>query len=137
MEGSAAVGELGKGASTAPNGDVQLGQRADPRTNTIVKWVLRTGLVLALVLLAVGLVLQLAQHHDRAIQVRMFHLLEPRLASEKIMAIGVLVLTLTPACGVLSLVLSWIRERDGVYIGVGLTVVVVLTAAVLVGFTGA
>lgn len=129
--------EPGTGGSGVPDATVQLGRRADPRTNTVVKWVLRTGLALALVLLAIGLVLQLVQHHDQAVQVRMFDLLAPRLVSEKIMAIGVLVLTLTPACGVLSLLLSWIRERDGVYVGVGLTVVVVLTAAVVVGFAGA
>lgn len=115
-------------------GDRLLERRADPRTNTIVKTVLRVGLVSALGFLLVGLVLQLASGHDGAVQVRMFDLLAPRSTGEKVMAIGVLVLALTPASGVLSVLLSWVRERDRVYVGVGITVVAVLVAAVLVGF---
>lgn len=113
-----------------------LSRRADPRTNTIVKYVLRTGLAIALVLLVVGLAIQLGTGHDEAIQVRMFELFAPRPIGERIMALGVLFLTLTPACGVLSVVLSWTRERDRVYIAVGAAVVAVLCAAVLVGFGG-
>lgn len=109
------------------------GQRADPRTNTVVKIVLRTGLVLALALLLSGLVVQLASGHDVAVQVRMFDLFAPRSAGERIMAVGVLLLTLTPAMGVLSVLLCWVGERDRVYVGVGLLVVVELSAAVLIG----
>lgn len=115
-------------------GDQLLARRADPRTNTIVKTVLRTGLVAALGFLLVGLVLQLASGSDGAVQVRMLDLFAPRSTGEKVMGIGVLVLALTPASGVVSVLLSWVRERDRVYVGVGITVVAVLVAAVLVGF---
>lgn len=108
--------------------------RADPRTNTVVKIVLRTGLVLAMALLLIGLVIQLASGHDDAVGVKMFDLFAPRPTGERIMAVGALVLTLTPACGVLSVLSSWVRERDRHYVGVGLIVVAVLSAAVLVGF---
>jgi uncharacterized membrane protein len=110
-----------------------LSQRADPRTNTVVKAVLRTGLVSALALLVVGLVVQLSTGHHQAVHVHMFHLLVPRSLGERIMAVGVLVLTLTPASGVISVVASWVRERDRLYVGVGMLVVAVLAAAVLVG----
>lgn len=110
------------------------GRRADPRTNTVVKYVLRTGLALAMVLLLVGLVIQLASGHDDAIGVKMFDLLAPRPLGERIMAVGTLMLALTPAAGVLSVLVSWIRERDGVFVVVGLIVVGVLSAAVLIGF---
>ena len=119
---------------SGPGGEGLLSQRADPRTNTIVKVVLRTGLGLALAALLAGLVVQLAAGNHQAVNVRMFDLFAPRPVGERIMAIGVLLLTLTPACGVLSVLLSWIRERDRVYVGVGLVVVAVLSAAVLVGF---
>lgn len=117
-------------------GQEALRQRADPRTNTLVKWVLRIGLLVALVLLVVGFVVQLAGRHHEAFGVRMFDLLSPHSTGERIMALGILALTLTPACGVVTVVLSWVRERDMLYVGVGLTVVAVLTAAVVVGFVG-
>lgn len=107
---------------------------ADPRANTIVKFVLRIGLSISLVLLVIGLVIQLAGGHDEAVQVKMFDLFGAHAIGEEIMGLGVLVLALTPACGVLSLVASWIRERDTVFIAVGVIVVAVLTAAVVVGF---
>lgn len=118
----------------AGDGGTLLGRRADPRTNTIVKWVLRTGLVLSFVVLVVGLVVELATGTHEAVAVRMFDLFAPRPVGERIMAVGVLLLTVTPACGVLSVLLSWIRERDRRYVGVGIVVVAVLGAAVAVGF---
>lgn len=112
-------------------------RRADPRTNTVVKWVLRTGLVLALALLAVGLVVQLATGHDVAHQTRLLHLASAHPLGEELMGFGVLLLALTPTCGVLSVLLSWVRERDRVYVGVGAVVVLVLAAAVAAGLAGA
>lgn len=118
----------------APGGaEGSLRRRADPRTNTVVKVVLRTGLAAALALLLAGLVLQLASGDDRAVPVRMFDLLAPPTVGERLMAVGVLVLALTPAAGVLSVVLSWVRERDRRFVGVGALVVAVLVGAVLVG----
>lgn len=113
--------------------EAELGRRADPRTNTVVKIVLRIGLSLALVLLAVGLCIELAAGHDQAVNVGMFDLFGPRSVGERVMAVGALVLTLTPAGGVLSVLLSWVHERDRPYVGVGLIVVTVLAAAVVVG----
>lgn len=113
--------------------EAQLALRADPRTNTVVKVVLRAGLATSLALLAVGLVIELAGGHHVANGVRMFHLLAPRTLGERVMAGGVLALTLTPAAGVLSVVVSWVRERDARFVGVGVVVVAVLTAAVVVG----
>ena len=107
---------------------------ADPRANTIVKFVLRIGLSTSLVLLIVGLVIQLSGGHHQAIQVKMFDIFGAHSIGEEIMGLGILVLTLTPACGVLSLVFSWIRERDTIFIAVGVIVVAVLTTAVVVGF---
>lgn len=109
---------------------------ANPRTNSVVKVVLRVGLALALVLLAVGLVIQLSTGHDQAIQVKMFDLLAPRSTGEKIMALGTLVLTLTPAVGVLTVVANWVLERDRRFVAVGAVVLTVLTASVVLGLVG-
>ena len=113
--------------------DAGRAQPADPRTNTAVKVVLRAGLSLSLSLLAVGLVVQLAGGHHRADRVRMFALFAAPTAGGKILAVGTLVLALTPAVGVLTVVGSWVRERDRVFVGVGAAVVAVLAAAVAVG----
>lgn len=129
----------------APNGSdapaeaaqALLAKRADPRTNTIVKRVLRSGLALALVLLVVGLVVQLASGHDGANQVRMLDIASAHPIGEELMGFGVLALALTPTCGVLSVLLSWVRERDRVYVGVGILIVIVLSTAVVVGLAGA
>jgi uncharacterized membrane protein len=109
-------------------------QRADPRTNTLVKAVLRAGLGLSMILLVVGLVVQLARGEELALPVKMFKLFAPHPVGEQIMGVGVLVLTLTPALGVLSVVLSWARERDRTYVLVGFAVVCVLFTSVAVGF---
>lgn len=111
----------------------QLAERADPRTNTLVQVVLRVGLGAALVLLLAGLIVQLATGHHEANPVKMFDLWAPRSIGERVMAVGVLVLAMTPAAGVVSVVSSWIVERDRRFVGVGLIVVLVLSAAVVVG----
>lgn len=110
---------------------------ADPRTNTVVKVVLRTGLTLALALLLVGLLVQLASGHDEARVVKMFALGAPRSLGETIMGAGILVLALTPVSGVVALVASWLLcEHDARFVGVGVAVLVVLAAAVVVGLAG-
>lgn len=113
-----------------------LRERADPRTNSVVMVVLRVGLAVALVLLAVGLVVQMASGRHEAVQVHMFRLLEPASLGERIMGVGVLVLALTPAAAVLTLMVRWAVERDLRFVAVGVLVVVVLGAAVAVGFVG-
>ena len=116
-----------------PAAERQLAHRADPRTNTVVMVVLRAGLGTSLVLLVIGLAIELAGGHHVAHPVKMFHLLAPRTLGERVMGGGILALTLTPALGVLSVVLSWVRERDPRFILVGVVVVAVLATAVVVG----
>lgn len=113
--------------------EAERSQPADPRTNTAVKVVLRSGLGLALALLAVGLVVQLAGGQYEAQGVTMFGLLAAPTVGEKILAVGTLVLALTPAAGVLTVVANWARERDRLFVGVGAVVIAVLAVAVVVG----
>lgn len=111
-----------------------LARRADPRTNTVVTWVLRAGLGISFAVLAVGLAIELASGRHLAVAVRMFDPFGPRALGERIMSVGVLLLMLTPACGVLSVLVGFARERDRRYVMVAAIVVVVLAAAVAVGF---
>lgn len=112
------------------------GTPADPRTNTVVKWVLRAGLSVALVLLLAGLVAQLALSRHLAVDVRMFHLFAAPSPGEVLMGLGVLVLTLTPVAGITAVLASWLRERDRGFAAVALVVLVVLAASVVVGLVG-
>jgi uncharacterized membrane protein len=99
--------------------------------------VLRLGLGGAMVLLGAGLVAQLAAATRHvAVPVRMFHLLGAPSLGEALMGLGVLVLTLTPVAGILSLLISWRRERDHPFVAVALVVLAVLLAAVVVGLVG-
>lgn len=135
-DSSVSTGASGGDGAGVEAAKALLAKRADPRTNTLVKRVLRSGLGLALVLLVVGLVVQLASGNDGANQVRMVDIASARPLGEELMGFGVLALALTPTCGVLSVLLSWVRERDRVYVGVGILIVIVLSTAVVVGLAG-
>lgn len=112
------------------------GAAADPRTNTVIQFVLRLGLGGALFLLLAGLVAQLATTDHVAADVRMFDLLGAPSLGEALMGLGVLVLALTPVASILSLFVSWWREDDRAFSAAAAIVLLVLLAAVLVGFAG-
>ncbi|MBS2029142.1 MAG: DUF1634 domain-containing protein [Deltaproteobacteria bacterium] len=95
---------------------------------------LQSGLVLACLLMLAGLGAQLASGGRRSQPVRLddiFH--APLGLGERLMALGVLVLAMTPALRVLMLVVLWARERDSKYVGVALTVVATLGLALALG----
>lgn len=112
------------------------GGAADPRTNGAVKLVLRVGLSGALALLLAGLVDQLVAPPRAAVGVSMFHVLGAPTFGQALMGLGVVVLTLTPVAGILSALVSWLRERDRGFAAVAAVVLAVLAVAVLVGLAG-
>lgn len=101
------------------------------------KWVqrlLQSGLALSALLMAAGLLLQLASGVRGAESVKMFEVASaPVSLGQRLMALGILVLAFTPVFRVLMLVALWIRERDWRFVGVALAVVVVLAAAIAAG----
>ncbi len=99
----------------------------------IVQWLLRGGLAVSVVLMAVGLVMNLAAGTDRSDGVEMFALGAATTAGDTVMAVGVLVLAATPALRVFALVVLWALERDWRFVGVAVSVVAALCVAVLVG----
>lgn len=112
------------------------GGPADPRTNTVVKVVLRIGLAGATLLFLAGLLDQLVAARHVAVDVSMFHLFGAPSGGETLMGLGVLLLTLTPVAGITSVLVSWLRERERGFAAVATVVLLVLAAAVLVGLAG-
>jgi hypothetical protein len=105
---------------------------SEDRVRRFVQRLLRSGLALSFGLMATGFVAKLAQGAHDAPAVRLFRLGHGP-GADTIMAVGVLVLALTPALRVLSLIVLWTRERDWRYVRVAIVVLLVLVAAALVG----
>lgn len=99
----------------------------------IVQWLLRAGLALSIILMALGFVLKLAAGDQHSVSVRLFELNQSMRTGDRLMAIGILVLAATPALRVVSLVVLWSWERDWRFVTIALVVMLTLTAAVVVG----
>ena len=112
---------------------------ADPgnerREERVVAWLLRAGLIVSSVMLAVGLGLALA--HARLQQHPVsFRTVGHYLASghpSGLMALGLFVLVALPVARVLVLVAQFARERDWRFAAVGLVVFGMLVLAVIIG----
>ena len=98
-----------------------------------VQWVLRLGLAISCVLLAVGLAIALATGEHVAVPVRLHHLLSEGTTADRVISLGLLLLAMTPVVRVLSLVVIYTIERDRRFAVVALVVVAVLAAAILSG----
>ncbi len=103
------------------------------RVQHIVQVLLRSGLAVAVVLMATGLVLKVASGSRHAVGTKLFSIGRGVSLADTVMALGVLVLAATPAVRVLALVVLWTRERDWRFVGVACAVVVTLSAAVVLG----
>lgn len=103
------------------------------RVQRIIQWLLRGGLIIAVVLMATGLAMKIAAGARHAPGVKMFSIGSTGSTADTLMALGVLVLALTPAFRVVALVVLWARERDWRFVAVACLVVVTLSIAVLIG----
>lgn len=99
----------------------------------VIEWLLRGGLIIAVVLMAIGLGIKIASGADRSPAVKLFSISSAASTGDQLMAIGVLVLAATPAMRVLALLWIWARERDWRFVGVSCAVVVTLAVSVIVG----
>lgn len=95
--------------------------------------VLRGGLAIGCVLLAIGLVMALATGEHMAAPVHLHALLAEGTTADRVIAWGLLLLAMTPVVRVLSLVGIYALERDRKFVLVALVVVVVLGAAIMSG----
>jgi uncharacterized membrane protein len=94
--------------------------------------VVRAGMAVALLLMAVGLVVR-AIEGGAAHAVRFTDLLSAPTPGDQLLMAGVLVLALTPAAQVVALLLSWLRLRDYRYSAVAAVVVGLIALSVLLG----
>jgi uncharacterized membrane protein len=98
-----------------------------------VQWVLRGGLILACVLVAVGVGLAFATGEHAAAAIRLQDVVSSGTVADRIIALGLLLLALTPVVRVISLVVIYALERDRKFATVALIVVTVLAAAIASG----
>jgi uncharacterized membrane protein len=109
---------------------------------------LRTGVMLAATVVAVGGVLYLTQHGGAAPDGKVFHgepadLRSPsgiveralRLNSRGLIMAGLLLLVATPVARVAFSVIGFLRERDYLYVGLTLIVLLVLLYSLFIGET--
>ncbi len=97
-----------------------------------IQLVLRGGLAIAFALMAIGLAVSFAAGERTAPAVRLFDL-GHQTAGETIMALGVLVLAITPLLRVLTLIVLWAWERDLRFVAIAIVVLGVLVTSVVVG----
>lgn len=110
------------------------GESAPRRDRDAVQWLLRSGLALAVGLMAAGFAVRLASGEAAAPGVSLAQVLRgdaPR--GDWLMGLGALVLGLTPGLRVLTLLVLWTRERDWRFVGVAALVVVTLAVSLALG----
>ncbi len=106
----------------------------DVRAHRIVQRLLLAGLIAAFAFLLAGMIIDLVRGSSAAPAVRLFDLARAGVhLGDRVMAIGVLLLALTPAVRVLSLVVLWAVERDWRFVTVAVVVAVTLAISLLLG----
>ena len=98
-----------------------------------IQLVLRGGLAVAFTLMLVGLAVKAVEGHADAPATPLFSLGSANDAGDIIMGVGILVLAVTPAIRVFSLIVLWAREKDWHFTGIAVVVLVVLIAAAAIG----
>ena len=84
--------------------------------------------------MSAGLVLDLIRGQLENPNVRLFHLFQTGMSlGDRLMALGILALALTPAFRVLALVYLWMKERDLKFAAVAAFVVIALSFAIALG----
>ncbi len=70
----------------------------------------------------------------QARSVKLFHLLSPELTiGDQLLGLGVLILAMTPALRVLTLLVLWMREKDWKFVGISGLVVLMLIISIYLG----
>ena len=100
----------------------------------LVQLLLRSGLVISMLLMGAGLIVNISTGHIESVSVGMFDLMnESMLLGDRLLGIGVLVLSLTPALRVITLTVLWTREKDWKFVGISIVVIIALIVSVSLG----
>jgi len=83
--------------------------------------------------MAAGLVVDAARGELEATPVRLGGIFRDGGAGDRIMAVGILVLSFTPLVRVATLIAVWAREGDRRFVAVGLAVIAVLATSLTLG----
>jgi hypothetical protein len=95
-----------------------------------VKWLLSSGLILAISLMILGAIVKVSSGHYDVVSVPLFSLFNFDLPlGDQLMGMGVLVLAMTPAFRVFLLISIWFKEKDWAYVGVGVVIVLALATS--------
>lgn len=99
-----------------------------------VQFLLRSGLAVAVLLMAVGVLIKCVTGNWETPEVRLFELFHAPLSpGDRIMGIGILALAATPAFRVIALLILWTRERDWKFVITALIVMLTLALAIALG----
>lgn len=109
-------------------------ETAPRRDRDVVQWLLRSGLALAVGLMAFGFVVRVVTGETVAPGVSLKQVLHGDASrGDWLMGLGALVLGLTPGFRVLTLLVLWTRERDWRFVVVAALVVVTLSVSLFLG----
>lgn len=99
------------------------------------RWVqraLQLGLVMSVLLMLAGLALHLMSGQIPVLAIPLFEMPQFTLA-DRLLALGVLILALTPVVRVLTLGLLWSKQKDWKFAGIAAVVLAVLVVSILLG----
>ena len=99
----------------------------------IVTVVLRAGLILGGSLLLAGVLVSLFTGATSAPALRLTDLTANLPLNGRLEIAGIVVFAVTPAAGVLALIVAWVRERDWMYSIVAVAVLAILAAGMILG----
>jgi uncharacterized membrane protein len=106
---------------------------ASERGHHSIQVVLRLGLAVGAALMAIGLIVDLAEGDRTLVAVPLRSILGTGSIGDRLMAVGILALLLTPVARVMVLVGVWWKEGDRRFAAVGLVVLAVLITGIVAG----
>ena len=113
--------------------DTQAGGDAPRRASGRVQHLLNGGLRLSMVLIGAGFLWALATVERSSVPVRLGSLLADGSSADRLIAVGLLTLCLTPVARVAALILIWSKQRDLQFVLIGVGVLVVLAVGIILG----
>lgn len=109
---------------------------ASHRGHVYIQWVLRGGLAISAVLMAIGLVIAIAGGEHGRTAVHLMRVFSEGSVGDRLVAVGLALLALTPVVRVLALVLIWLAERDRRFAVIGAIVLAILAFSIVTGHGG-